>query len=194
LKQEDDKKLCESRDCWWPTIKRIAEQYEASLNKKGNKDSVFIQFNAERLNSALEMYERGWWNFKEHVYGKTAKEERIDRHKIIALYILAFLIKKPFSVSINPENKDINKRPFLLANELFSLVVMQELIFAWNEKNERFRMEENEKKWFIILLNYFNFKLTDQNKPFISEKPSDMVDFLSLAQIVYYIEKSYTDN
>jgi hypothetical protein len=191
LKPEDDNPKCNSRDYWWPAIKQLAEQFEKDLNDKGNRNSVFIQFDVEAFESALKMYERGWWSFKEHVYGKTAKEERIDRHKIISLYILSFLVKRPFSARISQETKDVDKRPFLLANELFSLAILQALIFAWNKNKNIFKINENEKKWFIILLNYLNFKLTDPNKPFISDDPSDMVDFLSLAQIIYYIEKSY---
>jgi hypothetical protein len=189
LKREDDPK-CDSRDYWWPAIKNIAERFEEALNKKGNSDSVFVQLNTESFDLALRMYERGWWNFKEHVYGEAAEEARIDRHKIIALYILSFLAKRPFSVGIHPENKKAAGRLFL-ANELFSLEVMLDLLYVWSKDSRIFNISENERNWFVILLNHFKLKMIGSKPPFISDKPDDMADFLSLAQIIYYIEKSY---
>lgn len=129
--KDDDEKLCNSR-IWWAKIKNLAENFEIALNSKGGRNSVFIQLDSKKLDEALEMYERGWWTFKEHVYGETAVERRIDRHKIIALYILSLLMKRPFDIRIHPENKEADRRLFL-ANELFSFVVMRDLLSAWNE-------------------------------------------------------------
>jgi hypothetical protein len=161
------------------------------LNKKGNENSIFVQFGNEKLDEALEMYERGWWTFKEHVYGEMAEEKRIDRHKIISLYILSFLTKRPFEIRVHPENNDMDKRMFFLANEIFSLRVMQALIFAWKKDYKIFKMNESEMKWFILLLNHFKLKFIKSNPKRISDDPSSVTDFLSLAQVIYYIEKTY---
>lgn len=175
---------------WWQAIKELAKNFENTLNKECNKGSVPFRLDNKKLDSALDMYERSWWTFKKHVYKEKASEEHIDRHKIISLYILSFLIKRPFYVKANAKNKDTDRR-LLLANELFSLAVMQVLISTWNG-NKPFNMNESEKKWFVILLNYFKMKLK-KLKPSpesISDDPSSVTDILSLSQIIYYIEKS----
>jgi hypothetical protein len=188
----NDIEPCESRTYFWPKIEDIAKKFETSLNDKGNKDFVFVQLNLETLKESFEMYERGWFTFKKHTYGENYSEELIDRHKIISLYILSILTKRPFDVRVHPENKDMDKRLFFLANEMFSLVVMQFLVSTWNEEDTKiFKMSENEKKWFILLLNYFKLKFIKLNPQRISDDLSSVTDFLSLAQVIYYIEKSY---
>jgi hypothetical protein len=174
-----------SRDFWWSTIKDIAYSFEKFLIE----DFGIAQLDAKKLDEALEMYERGWWSFKEQVYGKHAKEERIDLHKIIAIYILSFLKAEPFRPS-EPESDDDGKELAFLANEYFSLAIAQGLIFAETKSNKVFQMSENDKNWFIILLNNLKLKHWELNTPNISpDRKSDMADILSLAQIVYYIEK-----
>jgi len=158
---------------WWATIEDLAKNFVISLNKKGNKK---IRLDDKKLESAFEMYEQNWWAFKKQVYGENAEEERIDRHKIISLYILSFLAKKPF-VKVNSRNKCVDYY-LSLANELFCLAIMQILLSAWNSY-KFFSMNKNEKKWFLILLN--NFKTSN---------PSNVEDILSLSQAIYYIEKS----
>jgi hypothetical protein len=175
-----------SRDFWWPTIKDIANNFEKFLIE----DFGIVQLDAKKLDKALEMYERGWWSFKEQVYGKRSNEERIDLHKIIAIYILSFLKTEPFHPS-EPESDDDAKELVFLANEYFSLIIAQGLIFAETKNNKIFQMSENDKNWFIILLNNLKLKHWELNISNISpDNKSDMVDILALAQIIYYIERS----
>jgi hypothetical protein len=182
---------CDSRRFWWTTIEQIAEQFEVNLKEIGKKYSVSVQLDINKLKEAFEIYELGWWTFKEYVYGQNAKKERIDRHKIAALYILSFLMKRPFSVKVYPENEDVDRKLFL-ANELFSLAIMQLIIFGWEKDFKVFQMDKEEKKWFVILLNYFKLNFVKSNPSHISDDPSSVSDILSLSQIIYYIEKSYT--
>jgi len=94
---DDEQKECESK-IWWPDIKRAAKSLENALNKIVNKNSIFIQLDEQKLDSAMKTYERSWWTFKTYVYREDAEEEVIDRHKIISLYILSILAKRPFDV------------------------------------------------------------------------------------------------
>jgi len=182
-----DSPKCTSRGFWWSTIKDIAGNFEKFLIE----DFGIVQLDTAKLDEALEIYERGWWAFKEQVYKKKAKEERIDLHKIIAIYILSFLKKEPFHPS-EPESDDDGKELVFLANEYFCLVIVQGLIYAETKNDKIFQMTENDKNWFIILLNNLKLKHAELNTANISpDNKSDMVDILSLAQIVYYIEKSY---
>jgi len=176
-----------SRHFWWPTIKELAKNYEKALVE----DFGIVQLNDEKLEKALGIYERGWWSFKEQVYKNKAKAERIDLHKIIALYILSFLKTEPFHFC-EPESDDDDKELAFLANEYFCLDIARILISAHAEKDKVFKMDENDKNWFIILLNNLKLKHLELNTANISpDNKTDMVDILSLAQIVYYIEKTY---
>jgi hypothetical protein len=78
---KNEENLCNSRE-WWATIKEIAENFEKEL--AGIGEAAFIQLDIGKLKSALEMYEQSWHRLKIHAYGKKAKEELIDRHKIIS--------------------------------------------------------------------------------------------------------------
>lgn len=174
------KTKCPSRDYWWPHIKRLAKKFEEILNKKLDASSVCVKLDDAKLNSALSRYERRWQSFKNSIYGREADSNVIDRHKIMALYIESFLREKPFRVeNLNGsvKNEDIDLR-FMLANEYFSLSFMETVINSWHGKSEAIEIKENERNWFIILLNHFKFHPT-------------ALDILSLAQIIYYIERPY---
>jgi len=187
---ENKDSLCNSRE-WWDTITEIAENFEKELIDISEESASIIQLDMDRLKSALEMYEQSWRRLKIHAYGKRAKEEHIDRHKIISLYILSFLTKEPFSLRGNRKNESLDRR-LEIANELFSLEIMQELISSWNKNLKTLGMTENEKTWLVILFNNLKLKLADTKPTVINDKPDRLVDFLSLAQIVYYIEKEKT--
>ncbi len=102
------------------------------------------------------------------------------------------LKKEPFHAS-EPESDDDDKEFIFLANEYFSLVILQGLIFAETKNNKIFQMSENDKSWFIIFLNNLKLKHLELSTRIISpDNKSDMVDILSLAQIVYYIEQKYS--
>jgi len=198
--QDDEQKECESK-IWWNDIKKLAIGLESSLNKKGNKNSIFVQLNEARMDFALKMYERSWWIFKTFIYRERAEKERIDRHKIISLYILSILATRPFDVRVHPEKKEIvylentdpENRNLFLVNELFAFAVMQILLFAWDKnKGKRiFEIDGNEGKWLLILLNNIKLHLENMKVSFISSDPSNVINILSLAQIVYYLEKAY---
>jgi len=190
-----DPKICNSR-AWWDLIEQAADRFEANLNQSY---SGFFQLVAEKLKSALDMYEGGWWTFKEYVYREKAKEKHIDRHKIIALYILSLLAKEPFRPcnSQQLESSEEEQRLFFLANEVFSLEIMQIMINGWNKANNKvYNMSENEKEWLVILFNRLKLKMRKADIQNISDKTDpDSVEiistFLALAQIVYYLEKTY---
>jgi len=190
-----DPMVCNLR-AWWELMEQAANKYEVRLI---GSSSDFFQLDIKELKSAFDMYERSWETFKVHVYSEQAKEKHIDRHKVIALYILSFLAKEPFH-PCNPlkqESADEDQRLFFLANELFSFEIMLIMINGWNKvDNKIYNMSENEKEWFVILLNRLKLKMRKANINSISDKTHpDKAEtisiFLALAQIVYYIEKAY---
>jgi len=199
--QDDEQKECESK-IWWDDIKKLASGLESALNKKGNKNLIFVQLNEPKMDLALKMYERSWWIFKTFIYRERAEKERIDRHKIISLYILSILAVRPFDVRVHPEKKEMvylentdpENKDLFLVNELFSFRVMQILLFAWDKNKGKgiFGINSNESKWLLILLNNIKLNLENMKVSFISSDPSNVISILSLAQIVYYIERVYS--
>lgn len=185
---------CDS-EYWWNEIKATAEVFTERMNKKWVKSPFFIELDTEKLSDALNIYKKGWWEFKEHTYEKNAKVEVIDRHKIIALYILAFLIKEPFQLRGNKdseENLDEDNRPVFLANEVFSFIMLQALLRGWNGKDDAiFKMRGNKRKWFLILLNHLKLKFAESKPSFIATDQQGTVNLLSLAQTIFYIEKCF---
>jgi len=172
---------CDSRDYWWNHIKLLAKGFEEALDKKRKESSIRVKLDDGKLDLALSRYEQKYANFKSKIYGGDKDNKRIDRHKIIALYIECFLRERPFCIegslkcSLDEESKDLQ---FMLANEYFSLSFMETVINSWHGKAEVLKMDKEEKKWFIILLNHFTLN-------------PNALDILSLAQIIYYIEKPY---
>jgi len=177
---------CDS-EIWWNDLKRIASALADELNEIGNKNSIFIQYEPTTLESAFKIYVRGLNCFKEHIYGVDAEKELIDRHKIISLYILSFLIGRPFSVRGNLDNKNIDQR-LLLANELYSLEVMLVLLRIWNDNDKIYEICENEKRWFLTLINHLKLDFKEQKVSYIKPDNATVTNILSLAQIIYYVE------
>jgi len=177
---------CTSEKFWWPIIIELANSYEKIIIENFG----IVQLDHQKLDDALNLYKSGWWRFKEHIYMRKAEKARLDMHKIIALYILSFLITEPFRACI-PDTENNDNDMIFLINEYFCLDIMRALISACAKKDEAFQMSENDIHWFIVLLNNIKLKYVELNTQVISpDHLSDKVDILSLAQIVYYIEKS----
>lgn len=188
MSSENTVEPCLSKEHWWSTIRHLAKQFGDVMSERGINDGVSFQYDAQKLETALNIYEQGWRFYKDRVYGANAHRERIDRHKIASLYTLAFLTAKPFSVSFNPQ-KEITDKRILAANELFSLVIVKAIIEAWSKNGKTFEIKTNEKKWFVILLNHLNSKLERSS----ISNATDEYNVLSLSQIIYYLEKSHIE-
>jgi len=166
---------------WWPQIEELAQNFVGYINNKhGNEGMGTLEY--KKLEIVKNTYFINLSFYKKKIYGKDANKNRIDRHKIIALYIKSFLETSPFYVkNYNSQNRS---KTLACPNEYFALHLMYLILTAWNKKEFKKNMEDTEKKWFIILLNHFKLNI-------------NALDVLSLAQIVYYIEDKYighTDN
>jgi len=164
-------------EVWWPHIELLADSFFDYINKEQKKKASKMEIRKlKKLEEVKNTYYKNLMPFKKGIYGKKASENRIDRHKIIALYIKSFLEVSPFYVE-NFNNRH-STETLNYPNEHFSLQLMYLILMAWNETKCEIRMDKNEKKWFIILLNHFRLNI-------------NTLDVLSLAQIVYYIEDKY---
>jgi hypothetical protein len=165
-------------EIWWEDIKDFSCRFVAFINKQSEqKESpIVLKIQTKEFERVKQTYFSNLLIFKKYVYGKKAPERRIDRHKIIALYIKSFLEMSPFY--IEGDNKYERTVVQCLPNEYFSFEIMNLILTAWNQSQEGIHMDEKEKKWFIILLNHYRLNI-------------NTLDVLSLAQIIYYIEDKY---
>jgi len=167
-------------EVWWPHIEQLADSFVDYINKEQTKKNSKMKIcKLKKWDEVVKnTYYKNLLPFKKGIYGKNVSENRIDRHKIIALYIKSFLEVSPFYVE-NLDNRN-STETLICPNEHFSLQFMYLILMAWNKKKCKIRMQDNEKKWFIILLNHFRLNI---NK----------LDVLSLSQIIYYIEDKYVN-
>jgi len=167
-----------SSEIWWEDIKDLAGRFVKFANKQSVSGtmSIVLKIQEKEFNRIKSVYFSNLQIFKKNAYGKDASEHRIDRHKIIALYIKSFLEVSPFYIESHGKQKRTVVQS--LPNEYFSFELMNLILTAWNESEKGILMDENEKKWFIILLNHFRLNI-------------NTLDVLSLAQIIYYIEDKY---
>jgi len=161
---------------WWPGIERFAAIFLGDNNKQTGDDEPEVKLKPNGLEKVKEVYFKNLMAFKNKIYGSKAAENRIDRHKMTALYIKSFLEVSPFYV----EGRRDQDRTIIQScpNEYFSMELMCLILTAWNDKKCGVRMTEHEEKWFIILLNHYRLEI-------------NTLDVLSLAQIIYYIEDKY---
>ncbi|MCL2764755.1 MAG: hypothetical protein FWD40_05685 [Treponema sp.] len=161
---------------WWSNIRSFAAIFLGRNNKQTKEDGPEVMIKPNGLEKAKEVYFKNLMAFKNKTYGKKTSENKVDRHKMIALYIKSFLEVSPFYVEARrDQNRTIIQN---CPNEYFSMELMCLILSAWNEKECGMRMIENEEKWFIILLNHYRLEI-------------NTLDVLSLAQIIYYIEDKY---
>jgi len=165
-------------EVWWEDIEKFAGKFAGFVNGQGGQKQtpVVLKIQKREFNRVKAVYFGNLQVFKKRVYGKDVSEHRIDRHKIIALYIKSFLEVSPFYIESQNEQKRTVVQSF--PNEYFSFELMKLILSSWNNFEEGIYFDENEEKWFIILLNHFRLNI-------------NTLDVLSLSQLIYYIEGKY---
>jgi hypothetical protein len=165
-------------EVWWEDIKDFAGKFVKFVNEHNKQVTppIILKIQEKEFSRVKSVYFSNLQIFKKKAYGKDASKHKIDRHKIIALYIKSFLEVSPFYVEGRKKQERTTVQS--LPNEYFSFELMNLILTAWNQSETGIRMDENEKKWFVILLNHFRLNI-------------NTLDVLSLAQIIYYIDDKY---
>jgi len=173
---------------WWPDITSLADSFIDFVNQQTNGNAITLE--KKSLEEVKDVYYQNLIPFKKKFYGKNQVGEPpyLDVHKVIALYIKAFLTISPFYLKHEVSLLDILRHRHvnqnnltevqLYPNEFFAMKLMDLILISWNESKTPICMEKNEKEWFIGLLNQFRLDI-------------DKLDVLSLASIIYYIEDKY---
>jgi len=122
---------------------------------------------------------------KSEMFGvKGAVRNRIDRHKLVALYIQLFLEKPVFKIPHILNNGPIPTIKTKLINESLCLYIMEVIFSAWsNKKMDRVKFDRKYKAFFLKLLyNYRVQEKLNKGRPFST---------FALAHILYFIEQEY---
>jgi len=171
-------------DEWLPALRNLCLNFLKILhNRPGGQ---FLCFREELIGTKEnpgkidEEYRRSAEKLKIEIFGNNAPHEHLDYHKIAALYIRSFLKYRPFYFDVPDETKFfescLNTK---LANEYFAIVYLTVIFKSWNNDFSGTLMIDAGYKFDFIKLLY-------SYKNYI-----DKLDPLSLANIIYMIEKRY---
>jgi hypothetical protein len=161
---------------WYSDICTLALNFLGYLTKK--KKAQFIKIDIDRFHNIFRYYYITMTDFKQRVYGKDALDNRIDKHKILAIYIKSILVNKPFFIDSSIKNGFA--RIELLANEFFCMSLIETVLKSWDKYNINrvLHIPRHERSWLVILFHqYYRFP--------------DTLDIISLSHIIYYLEKDF---
>jgi hypothetical protein len=128
---------------------------------------------------------------KDEIYGDGGYDKklagvgnRIDRHKIVALYIQLFLENPVFAVRINKESSSFPNWDTMLINEVLCLNIMRMILRDWNDMAFDLDRFCEEYRIFFLKLLYYYKKYGERNKinSFFTH---------ALAHLIYFIERDF---
>lgn len=170
-------------DVWIPHILKVCGEFLSLISKyPGGRYLTFRNGigTIEKPGKIVKDYHRTASLLKVEIFGENANQERIDHHKIIALYIRSFLKYQPFFLDFpDPEGFYKTCKYTQLPNEYF-LIDYMETIFkaANNDIHGELLMAPTYQDYFIKLL--YDYK-NDLSK----------FDPISFAHNIYHIEQQY---
>ena len=162
---------------WFPLFKKLAATYY----DRADKDS--IDFREKSIDEIALAYPIRLQAIKSIMFFNDSDINRIDRHKIIALYIQLFLEKKLFWLRPR-ECRPSNPNPAtLLINEAFCIDLMRIIFQEWAGRRLDFANFEKYKSPFLKLLACYR-------KHSESHMPSPFNDFI-FAHLIYFMEDKF---
>jgi len=165
---------------WMPDLQDLSRCfYKEKLNSKA---VIYHKINFKAVDA---FYEYNLDVVKNEMYPPYVVKDDVlpDRHKIVAIYILAFLKNKLFTDGDNPGLKSCVD---MLANEYFCLVVLKVILEAWQESYGAMREMRIPEEYEQCLLKLF-YKYT--KSPLYNTKDTTFI--YALANIAYFVEKCY---
>jgi len=161
---------------WYAGIKKLAFDFLSFLTKKKNARYVVIDEN--NLENVFRYFYITLNDITQRIYGSNNTDNQLDKHKILAIYIKSILVNKPFQ--FDSKIKAGIFRSEKLANEFFCITLIETILKSWEpgEAYKNLNIPRHEKSWFIMLLHRFTLS-------------PDIIDILSLSQIIFYLEKMF---
>jgi len=166
---------------WFPAIK------QAARDVYGHLDKSIVSYNEGVIDVIKKEYPIRLGFVKGEIYGDgsdniTIIGNRIDRHKITALYIRLFLEKPIFTVNYQ------NNGPFpsvthILANEMFCFNIIRAILSSWyNKKIDKEKFAPYVNPFLKLLYHYKQRHDFHKNVSYITH---------TLAHLMYFIERDF---
>jgi hypothetical protein len=165
---------------WMPDLVDLSESfYKGKINHRA---VIYHKINFKAVD---ELYKHAFGVVEKEMYPEyiIRDDSMLDRHKIVAIYILAFLKNKLFTDGDEPRLKSCVDK---LANEHFCLVVLKVILEAWQENDGRICEIRIPEEYEQCLIKIF-YKYT--KSPLYNSKDTTFI--YALANIVYFVEKCY---
>jgi hypothetical protein len=163
-------------------IKKLADKYYDFI--KNNSETNFVEYDSKKIDAIKKIYPVRLDSVKKEIYGERDIEtgNKIDRHKIVSLYMQLFLENPVFNV-LKPAKDTYPSVKTMLINEFFCLDIMRTILQVWTGKKFNLEKFDNYKTHFFKLLSYYkeHSEFYKRNAFFTH----------TLAHIIYFIELNF---
>ncbi|MCL2722727.1 MAG: hypothetical protein FWD47_15465 [Treponema sp.] len=160
---------------WFPYFRKLAAEYNECADKK------FVSFRDLSIDEIEAAYFVRSTAIKEEMFENVAVN-RIDRHKVLALYIQLHLEKPLFWL----HNLGMKPRPSsttLMYNELFCLDILQIVLEKWTGKHLDFTKFGDYKFALMKLFKYYR-----EHSEF---HKYNLFFTFNFAHLIYFIERDF---
>ena len=170
---------------WFTYIGNLAGKYYECSEKN------YVSYNKGLIDVIKNKYPARLLAIKNEIYGGGSHAEnddyagnRIDRHKIAALYIQLFLENPLFALNIDTKSSTFPKWDTILINEAFCLEIIKAILTKWGGKVFDVDGFCREYRIFFLKLLYYYKKHSELNRvnSFFTH---------ALAHLIYFIERDF---
>jgi hypothetical protein len=171
-------------DVWLPDLKELCFNFLTRFSKyRGGRYLAFRDGyigTADKPGRIVKEYHKSVDKLKDKIFTSHADGERINYHKIAALYILSFMKYEPFCLDFPDEAKKPERNwRVQLANEYFSIPFLEAVFKAGNKTiAKELQMDDKHQKELVKMLYEHKRKIT-------------IIEPLSFAFIIEQIEQNY---
>jgi len=164
---------------WFVHIKTLAGAiYEAS-------DKAHVIYDEKSIDDIMNLYPKRLDALKEEIFGAADKaKSRIDRHKLVALYIQLCLEKRVFKIPLTVSSGRAPTVKSKLVNEAFCRYIVEAVFTSWYDKRLDLRKFEREYEPSFLRLLY-NYKVQSE-----FHRRNSFFTF-ALAHVLYFIEREF---
>jgi len=112
---------------WFSHIKRMADTYYRATDK------IYVSYSEKIFDDIMASYSTRLRALKEEIYkGEDLAKHRIDRHKVIALYVQICLEKQVFKIQPTISTRTGANIMVKLINEMFCVSIVRTVLESWN--------------------------------------------------------------
>jgi hypothetical protein len=166
---------------WFQGVRALAAEFYTASDKS------LVTYNEKTIDKIERDYPARLRALKEEIFDKgDLARSRIDRHKIIALYIQFFLEEPLFKVPRIAVSDKGSVLKIKLMNELFCIAFIRRILITWNGKD--FNYDKFKKEYALsfsrILYRYKEHAEFYKKNTFFT---------YALAHVIYFIERDFLE-